>query len=270
MSKLVKYTSACVDLCLVVCCLKGPQVQGPGLNITRDHSMSTAGVTLVLSAISWSLTTEGAVIVQVYVLSSLVQREGIDVEVLFDMVRQEELASSEVNEDAEGPLSDLPQAPHLEPAESLSSDAPGPAAEVPFALPSSTESVAADLPSEPSFDSWTAAESLSWDPSTAPGHAEEVPQALSPCPMQPTAFSFATNVSPSTAEMVPNSSLSLEDITGTELPAELAVGGIVGEMSAPFVIPFTGSSHAEDELPLPMSLPFTGADSDDFNLDELL
>ncbi len=70
--------------------------------------------------------------------------------------------------------------------------------------------------------------------------------------------------------MVPNSSLSLEDITGTELPAELAVGGVVGEMSAPFVIPFTGSSHAEDELPLPVSLPFTGADSDDFNLDELL
>jgi len=39
----------------------------------------------------------------------LVQREGINVEVLFDMVRQEELASFEVNEVAEGPLSDLPQ-----------------------------------------------------------------------------------------------------------------------------------------------------------------
>ncbi len=208
---------------------------------------------------------------QVDVLSGLVQREGIDVELLFNMVRQEELASYEVNEDAEGPLSDLPQSsPHLEPAKSLSSDASGPAAEVPFALPSATSPATADLLSEPSFDSWTATESLSWDPSTAPGHAEEEPQALSPCPMQTEAFSFATDVSPSTAEMVPTSSLSLEDITGTELPAELAVGGIVGEKSAPFVIPFTGPSHAEDELPLPVMLPFTGANSDEFNLDDML
>ena len=206
---------------------------------------------------------------QVAVLSGLVQREGINVELLFDMVRQEGLASCEVNEDAEGPLSDLPQSPHLEPAEYLSSDAPGPAAEVPLALPSAVESVAADLPSAPSFASWTAAESLSWDPSTAPRHAEEVPQALSPCPMQTAAFSFASDVSPPTAEIV-SSSLSLEDTTGTELPAELAVGDIVGEKSAPSVIPFTGPSHAEDELPLPVILPFTGADSDNCHVDEVL
>ncbi len=197
---------------------------------------------------------------QVEVLSGLVQREGIDVEVLFDMVRQEELACSEVNEE---PLSD-------QPAEYLSSDAPGPAAGVPLALPSAIESVAADLLSEPSFDSWTAAESLSWGPSTVPGHAEETPQALSPCPMQTAAFSFATDISPSTDEMVPTSSLVLEDTPSIELPTELTVGRIVGEMSAPFVIPFTGSSHAEDELPLPVILPFAGANSDDFNLDKLL
>ena len=91
------------------------------------------------------------------------------------MVRQEELASSKVNEVADWPLSGLPQAPHLEAAECLSSDAPGPAAEMPLALPSTIESATADLLSEPSFDSWTAAESLSWDPSIAPGHAEKVP-----------------------------------------------------------------------------------------------
>ncbi len=90
-----------------------------------------------------------------------------------------------------------------------------------------------------------------------------------PCPMQTAAFSFASGVNPTTAEM-PTSSLSLEDTTGTELPAKLAVGGIVGEMSAPSVIPFTGPSHAEDELPLPVILPFTGADSDDFHVDEVL
>ena len=246
-------------------------MQGPGLNITRDHSMSTAGVTLVLSAISWSLTSKGAVIVQVDVLSSLVQREGIDIEVLFDMVRQEELASSEVNEVAEGPLPDLPQAsPHLEPAKSLSSDAPGPAAEVPLALPSATSLATAGLSSAPSFDSWTAAESLSWDPLIAPGHAEEEPQALLPCPVQTAAFSFLSDINPTTAEIVPTSSLSLEGTTGTEFPAELAVGGIVGQMSMPSVIPFTGTSHAEDELPLPVLLPFTGADCDDLNLDEVL
>ena len=242
-------------------------MQGPGLNITREHAMSTAGVTLVLSAISWSLTSEGAVIVQVDVLSSLVQREGIDIEVLFDMVRQEELASSEVNEVAEGPLPDLPQAsPHLEPAKSLSSDAPGPAAEVPLALPSATSLATAGLSSAPSFDSWTAA----GDPSIAPGHAEEEPQALLPCPVQTAAFSFLSDINPTTAEIVPTSSLSLEGTTGTELPAELAVGGIVGQMSVPSVIPFTGTSHAEDKLPLPVLLPFTGADCDDFNLNEVL
>ena len=233
--------------------------------------MSTAGVTLVLSAISWSLTSKGAVIVQVDVLSSLVQRKGIDIEVLFDMVRQEELASSEVNEVAEGPLPDLPQAsPHLEPAKSLSSDAPGPAAEVRLALPSATSLATAGLSSAPSFDSWTAAESLSWDPLIAPGHAEEEPQALLPCPVQTAAFSFLSDINPTTAEIVPTSSLSLEGTTGTELPAELAVGGIVGQMSMPSVIPFTGTSHAEDELPLPVLLPFTGADCDDLNLDEVL
>lgn len=87
--------------------------------------------------------------------------------------------------------------------------------------------------------------------------------------MQTAIFSFDSNVNPSTAEIVPTSSLSLEDTTSIELPAELAVRGIVGEKSAAFVIPFTGSSHAEDELPLPLILPFTGANSDDFNLDEV-
>ena len=221
---------------------------------------------MVSSAILSLLSTdEGAVMLQVAVLSGLVQREGINVEMLFDMARQEEVASFEVNEDAEGPLPDLPQSSHLEPPECLSSDAPGPAAEVPWALHSATSPAAADLPSAPSFDSWTAAESLSWGPSTAPGRTEEGPQALLPCPMQTAAFSFASDLNPTTAELVPTSSLSLEDTTRSELPTELAVG----EKSAPFVIPFTGRSHAEDELPLPVILPFSGADSDEFHLDEV-
>ncbi|KAL0022977.1 hypothetical protein WJX79_000787 [Trebouxia sp. C0005] len=79
------------------------------------------------------------------------------------------------------------------------------------------------------------------------------------------AFSFASNVNPSTAEMVLTSSLSLGGTAGVELSAEFAAGDSVGDKSAPFVIPFTGPSHAEDELPLPVILPFTGADSNDFD-----
>jgi len=240
-------------------------VQGPGLNITWDHSMSTAGATSCFLC-HCPLTTE--VVLQVAVLSGLAQREGIDVEMLFDVVRQEELASCEVDEIAEGPLSDMAQSPHPDPAECLPSHAPGPAAEVPLALSPATGPAAGDLPSEPSFASWTAAD-LSWGPSTAPGHAEEVPQALSPCPMQTSAFSFASDIKSSTAEMVPTSSLSLEDTTGTELPVELAIGEVVGEKSTPSVIPFTGPSHAEDELPLPVIFPFTGADNDDIHLNEV-
>lgn len=65
--------------------------------------------------------------------------------------------------------------------------------------------------------------------------------------------------------MVLTSSLSLGGTAGVELSAEFAAGDSVGDKSAPFVIPFTGPSHAEDELPLPVILPFTGADSNDFD-----